>query len=92
MSELDGQQEARKVIWAKIGDKAYKLGDERTPGIVLDAIGVASAPVRVVELKWSDGINDTILPSISDRLSFRHERVEPRLIEIPRLDTSGIMP
>jgi len=92
MSELDGQPEKRVVIWAKIGDKAYKLGDERTPNITLGAIGVASAPVRVVELKWSDGINDTILPSISDRLSFRHERVEPRLIEIPRLDTSGIMP
>ena len=100
MSELDGQidtaarygQEMRKVIWVKVGDKPYSVGDERTPGIVLTAIGVASAPVRVVELKWSDGINDTILPCISDRLVFRHERVEPSLIEIPRLDTTGIMP
>lgn len=96
MEELDGQQgaemqERREIICVKIGGKGYSVGDERAPNIVLDAIGVISAPVRVIELQWSDGIRETILPSINDRINFRHKPAARQLIEVPRLDTSRLV-
>lgn len=83
----------REITQVNVGGKVYGLGDTRNPGVpdvTINGIGVTYMPTRVVELLWSDGMRDTILPSLNQAITIRHREVQPKLIEIPNLDTSNL--